>query len=685
MPAAHVKKLLDTLKRHKPATPFNYAVPDVWNAFDYDGAEMKRLRSNELLVNPYDFYAAIIERVILPSAKKGLDPSKALSQNKKRRDGGDWVKKSVMYSTMIRTSSAWDHDRDGDLSLKNLDGLKETGTFVKMLGMLPTLRKMGIDTLYLLPISKHSTHIKKGDFGSPYAVQHFTELDPNLKDPMTGDAMSIDEEFAALVESCHLLGIRVVIDIIPRTHAIDNDLIRTNPEWFYWVKADVPYTTPRVDALDETAFPAPEKMPTVFADASIKRHLARFAHDPKTQDAKKWQRVKQRKNLLKAVEETFNLTVAPAFSDFINDIQPPWSDVTFFRLFLDHPVATRNYLDDAESQPPYMLYDTIKANLYPGKKPNMPLWRTIADVIPAFQRRFGIDGARIDMGHALPKKLLDMIIEKARAINPDFAFIAEELNPELATDAKAKGYNMIIGNGFIMTPRIHTGQARAFYHGLKELPLPAFACSETHDTPRIASREAGDVGATTLTLLNMFTPNGVPFLNAGQEVYEKQPMNLGLDASEADRYHLPEDDPYYRKLALFDKVALHYTHPRRWHIPDILDHVSQIRARYATAIMRAAQNVGFDNENPLFVGFGFVRKTKDTERNILLVLANLNPDYDAQHTIDISELRRKAMNHRTHGDLLFSTHEPPRPFTQFLSDTTLDIHLGKGEVKIVEI
>ena len=685
MGPTNLKKLLTTLKQQRPTTPINYAVPDLWNAFGYDGAEMKTLRSDELLVNPFDFYAHIIDRVILPRAKKGIDPSKALSQNTKRRNGGDWVKKSFMYSTMIRTSSAWDHDRDEALSLDNLSNLKETGTFVKMLGLLPTLVKMGIDTLYLLPISKHSTKIKKGDFGSPYAVQHFTELDPNLKDPMTGDAMSIDEEFAALVESCHLLGIRVIIDIIPRTHAIDNDLIRKHPEWFYWVKADAPYTTPRVDSLDETAYPAPDTMPTVFADHAIKRHLARFEFDPKTTDAEKWNAIKRRRNLLDAIEETFNLTVAPAFSDFINDIQPPWSDVTFFRLYLDHPKETRQYLEDPEAQPPYMLYDTIKSNLYPGEKPNMALWKTIADVIPSFQRRFGIDGARIDMGHALPKALLDMIIDKARAIDPDFAFIAEELDPKLASDAKAKGYNMIIGNGFIMTPRIYTGQARNFYHGLKDLPLPAFACSETHDTPRIASRDGGEAGATTLTVLNMFTPNGVPFLNAGQEVYERQPMNLGLDASEADLYHLPEDDPYYKKLALFDKVALHYTHPRRWHIPDILEHVSQIRARYVTAIMTKSQNVVFENENPLFVGFGFIRKTKDIEKNILLVLANLNPDYDAQHTIDIEALRRKANNHRARGELLFSTNEPPRPFTQFLSDTTLDIHLGKGEVKIVEI
>ncbi len=34
------------------------------------------------------------------------------------------------------------------------------------------------------------------------------------------DEMGVDEQFKAFVEACHLLNIRVIIDIIPRTNAI---------------------------------------------------------------------------------------------------------------------------------------------------------------------------------------------------------------------------------------------------------------------------------------------------------------------------------------------------------------------------------------------------------------------------------------------------------------------------------
>lgn len=66
----------------------------------------------------------------------------------------------------------------------------------------------------------------------------------------------------------------------------------------------------------------------------------------------------------------------------------------------------------------------------------MPLWNLIADIIPYYQKEFGIDGARIDMGHALPKELVDLIIKRAKEIDPDFMFIAEELNPGNARVAK---------------------------------------------------------------------------------------------------------------------------------------------------------------------------------------------------------------------------------------------------------
>ncbi|WP_258877883.1 alpha-amylase family glycosyl hydrolase [Candidatus Xianfuyuplasma coldseepsis] len=692
MATLKLEKLLQALQQTTDTTIYNYTVPDVWNCFDYNPDKLIEAPHNELMVDPYDFYASVIADYILPNKEDDKDYTNAISfglkRPKRNYSGGDWIKESVVYSTMIRTSAAWDHDRSGKLDLYNIYHMPETGTFVKMLALLPLLQKMGVNVVYMLPISKFSLKDKKGDLGSPYGVSNFDKLDPNLKDPLVGDALTLEEEFQAFVEACHILDMRVMIDIIPRTNSVDSELIREHPEWFYWIKASEydQYKVPHVPELGETAIPDVENLEIAYQSPDVLRHINMFQYNPKAQDESLWNKVKKSKNLAKAIEQHFDLRVAPAFSDYINDPQPPWTDVTFFRLFLDIPTETRPFVDTTD-RPPYILFDTIKANMYFGDQPNMELWQKLADIVPSYQRRFGIDGARIDMGHALPKPLLDMIINKARDIDPDFCFIAEELQPKLAQKAKDNGYNMIIGNGFVMEPRVWEGKLQEFMYDSIELPLPTFACGETHDTPRLAARDGGESLAKLLTVLNMFMPNGVPFINSGQEVYETQPMNTGLDARPNELYMLDPSDPYYKKLALFDLYQFHYTNPRRWELPNILEALKPIRKKFKKQLLDKHSFMPlyahYDNQN--FIGFSYFKTTKSNKENMLFVLGNADTWHEHYIRIDIRLLRHTTNNHEMTGKLLFSTHEAPRPFTQFIDNNTLDIHLGPGEVKIVEL
>lgn len=692
METLKLQKLLQALLHHKDPMIYNYAVPDVWNCFDYAPNKFIRTTSNELLVDPYDFYASVIQDYILPNINQDYTYQTSLSTNhtlpKQGYRGGDWIKESVAYSTMIRVSAAWDHDRSGIVDRSNIYHMPETGSFVKMLALLPQLKKMGVNVVYMLPISKFSLKDKKGDLGSPYGVSSFTELDPNLKDPLVGDKLTLEEEFQAFVEACHILDMRVMIDIIPRTNSVDSELIREHPEWFYWIKAseyDL-YKVPVVEGIEETTSPTIEFMEQVYQSEDTLRHINMFQYDPKTEDPKKWNTIKHETNLAEAIEQHFDLRVAPAFSDHINDPQPPWTDVTFFRMYLDPPKETTPFLD-TPIRPPYILFDTIKSNMYHGEQPNLPLWEKLADIVPSYQRRFGIDGARIDMGHALPQKLLKMIMQKARENDPDFSFIAEELQPKLAKKAKDAGYNMIIGNGFVMEPRVWQGKLQEFMYQSIDLPIPTFACGETHDTPRLAARDGGETLSKLLTILNMFMPNGVPFINSGQEVYERQPMNTGLDARPNELQMLEASDPYYEKLALFDLYQFHYTNPRRWQLPDMLDAVKPIRQKYLKLLTskKAFIPLFAHYENKNFIGFSYFKKTKTGKQNTLLILGNADSNYEHYLKVDIRNLRLASSNQQMEGRLLFSTHEAPRPFEQFIDHNTLDIHLGPGEVKIIEL
>ena len=703
MRGSKLNKLLNVLKQHNHKTDiYNYVIPDLWNAWGYQGEEMVRTSWGELIVNPYHFYSDVIESYILPKAKADVDYNQSLSQIKGSYTekpgylGGDWIKDSVVYSMMVRTSTAWDHDRSGDLENHNLYDLNETGTFVKSLALLPLLKKMGVDTVYMLPISKFSLKDKKGELGSPYGVSNFFELDANLKDNMTGSEMTVEEEFQAFVEACHILDMKVMIDIIPRTNSVESDLILEHPDWFYWVYTDTfhEYYPPHVPGLGETLTPKPEFLPYVYSSQAVWNHIHKFSYAPNIIDPEKWERVVKEyhetpgASILDLVSREFGLTIAPAFSDHINDVQPPWTDVTFFRMYMDHPVESQKYLG-GQDLAPYILFDTIKSNLYKGNIINEGLWATLSNIIPFYQQNYGIDGARIDMGHALPSELVDRIIANARTNDPDFCFVAEELQDENAWVSRQIGYNMIIGYGFYQEPRTHEHRTHKFMYDSRYLACPVFAGGETHDTPRLAAREGGRTLSKMLTIMNMFMPNGVPFINSGQEVYETQPMNTGLDCRDNEQYMLPQDDRYFGKLALFDKFAIHYLNHMRWDIPDTLDTISKIRQSHLKTFTNVENFVGlgFDNLSDSAIGFGYIEDGKrgHFNNNVFIIVASTDMYNPIDVTVHLENLREQSGNTWCTGSLLFSTHEWQRDIYEFDYNRNLRVHLQPGEVKIIKL
>lgn len=684
---ADLLKLRNIILENKPNYPINYAIPNQFNVNDYQ--TLAKLKNGEHLINPYDFLIDLLDDLLLKNYQKL--PVKSLSQikNKKFKKGGNWIKKSVIYSMMIRTSTAWDHDRNGYLDENNIYHLKENGTFIKTLMLLPFLLEMGVNTIYLLPISEFSTKNKKGNLGSPYSVSDFFSLDPNLSDPIVKDKLTLDEQFKLLVEACHRLDIRVLIDIIPRTNATDSKLITEHPDWFYWIKTkDLKnYKPPTVDEIPHTTVaPTKEFMKAVYNNKNVKKHLKLFQFDPQTQNKEKWQLLlneyKNNKNIniLTLVDKYYNLTTAPAFSDHINDNQPPWSDVTFFRLYKDHPKRNLKFLKD-KNIPPYVLFDTIKANLHPGEIPNIELWETLANIIPHYQKKYGIDGARIDMGHALPKELIKLIIKKARKIDPDFCFIAEELNPLYDKKAKLLGYNIIVGNGFMMEWELDHLSMHQFMLNQHKSSLPSFACGETHDTPRLAARDGRHIQTRFLTIMNMFVPNAVPFINSGQEVLEKQPMNTGIGARENELYMLDKDDPYYGKLALFDTFQFHYLNPNSNDIKEHLKKIKPIRQKYLKYITNKKRYMPlFYLEGENLIGFAY-----EANKEMLFILGNPYYTYAQYGKVDLTSIKEKYPLLKE-GKLLYATYEDKkRVLNEFDPDGNPYFLLGKGEVKIFTI
>lgn len=616
------KYLKSKISGHK-----NYAIPKLWihsskeifgNIFEEKG--------NTIFVDPYEFFYKVVSYI--NSQRKGkVDYSKSISNITGEKD---WHKKAIIYGSLPRMTVAYNHKGFANFEETDILGFKESGTFLKIIAFLIYLKHFNVNTLYMLPISQSSNLFKKGSIGSPYAVKNPLKLDENYHDPLL-EGFNVEEEFQALVEAAHILGIRVVLDFIPRTASRDSDLIKEHPDWFYWIKVDdlSEYKPPIIDNLP-FKIPDAEDIPVIYRNTEVRKHLKKFVDSPDKIDPEKWEKVKKMEgNILVNIIKEFGIVTPPGFSDWINDTQPTWDDVTFLRLYLDNPKLAKPYI--SPDQKPYILFDVIKSSKFPGEVENIELWEYISDIIPHYQNKFGIDGARIDMGHALPKKLQEMIISKAKNNDPEFMFIAEELEMNNDKKAKEEGYNVILGNSWYSVAR-----REEMYKLVEEtsvnLKIPFVASVETPDTPRIKAREFGDKLKFLSPFLMYFIPNGLPYINSGQEIGEIQPMNLGLDNTIWGKTVLPPDDEFYGKLAFFDHYVLHWNSYDE-KVYSFLKNLLLYRKKYEDFILSGEfKYVYFNYQDGFLANYSYWKDDKG-----ILVIGNLDLSWEREFEIHLDK------------------------------------------------
>ena len=426
------------------------------------------------------------------------------------------------------------------------------GTLLKALLYLPQLKEMGVEMIYLLPIFQISGAYKKGELSSPYAIRDFFKLDESLHDNILGEygPEIVDLAFAAFVQAAHALGMRVMMDFVFRTVARDNCLIKDHPDWFYWKKTDVT-NPPPVGDFPPMTFLSDSNLERIYQSEGFKTYAAQFVRPPVAD--KKWRQTASEG--LSAVESAYGITTMPAFSDVINDVQPFWSDVTYLKYDFGRSRIARAYTDP--DMPPFILYDSIKLDLYEAQEPNIELWDTISDILPYYIKKFNIDGARIDMGHALPSALNERIIKAAREIKQDFIFWSEMLCAKNSAQAEKDGFDFISGATWCDYRKETQEMLQSILLELNNSALPVASALETPDTERAATLFPIEK-LKMLYAFNLLLPNTVPIFTNGFEVLEKQPMNLGLCKCNEAKYALEPKDPFYCKLAFFDAYSFHW-------------------------------------------------------------------------------------------------------------------------------
>ncbi len=119
-------------------------------------------------------------------------------------DTPNWVKSAVIYEVFPRNHSV-------------------SGTFMDVYRDLERIRSLHVDILWLMPIHPVGIVGRKGTMGSPYAIQDYRTINPELGD---------DRTFRMLIDKAHSLGMKVMIDVVYNHTSRDSVLLREHPEWF---------------------------------------------------------------------------------------------------------------------------------------------------------------------------------------------------------------------------------------------------------------------------------------------------------------------------------------------------------------------------------------------------------------------------------------------------------------------
>jgi glycosidase len=105
----------------------------------------------------------------------------------------------------------------------NTRQFSKEGTFKAFAKHLPRLKKMGVTTIWFMPIQPIGKQNRKGSLGSYYSIRDYTAVNPEF---------GTVQDFKDVVAQAHKLGMYVMIDWVANHSAWDNKWMSTNPEFY---------------------------------------------------------------------------------------------------------------------------------------------------------------------------------------------------------------------------------------------------------------------------------------------------------------------------------------------------------------------------------------------------------------------------------------------------------------------
>jgi len=97
------------------------------------------------------------------------------------------------------------------------------GTFKAFQKHLPRLKDMGVEVLWLMPITSISEKVRKGSLGSYYACSSYTKMNTEFGN---------ERDLIELITNAHELGMKVIIDWVANHTGRQHEWMLHHPEWF---------------------------------------------------------------------------------------------------------------------------------------------------------------------------------------------------------------------------------------------------------------------------------------------------------------------------------------------------------------------------------------------------------------------------------------------------------------------
>jgi glycosidase len=150
-----------------------------------------------------------------PKENKDVKEKSENKENKKIMKHVEWSKNANIYEVNIRQYTP-------------------EGTFNAFVEHLPRLKDLGVDILWIMPVQPIGEKNRKGSLGSYYSIKDYKAVNPEF---------GTIEDFKALVQKAHELGMHVLLDWVANHTSWDNVWVKEHPD-FYKKKEDGSFDSP---------------------------------------------------------------------------------------------------------------------------------------------------------------------------------------------------------------------------------------------------------------------------------------------------------------------------------------------------------------------------------------------------------------------------------------------------------